>query len=274
MAFFKLFPKIGYDLANNGVLQNVVNIYRSVRPLREFIDDISAYKLYEIKNGERPDIVSQRLYGTPDYYWTFFIINDYLHDGLASWPMSSEALLEYMKTEYNGYAITTQPIIKRNSDLLITDHENSLAGRFTLGEIITGSSSAATGKLTKKNIDMNQLIVQDTTGAFIGSPATAGGGSNTTEVVTGTTSEDSVDTYKVFTYLDAPFSYYDEEDAGKRISYNGLHITGNPPDSNLFFITNREHLETANDKRSSMRVIAPEYISQFVDKFEELLNRG
>ena len=49
MAFFKLFPKVGYDLNNTGVLQNVVNIYRSVRPLREFIDDISAYTFYEIK---------------------------------------------------------------------------------------------------------------------------------------------------------------------------------------------------------------------------------
>ena len=150
MSFFKLFPKVGYDLNNTGVLQNIVNIYRSVRPLQEFIDEVTTYKFYEIKNGERPDIVSQRLYGTPDYYWTFFIVNEYLHDGLASWPMSQEDLQSYMSTEYDGYAITTRPIIRRNSDLLVTDHENSLSGRFILGETLTGSGNNATGTLTKK----------------------------------------------------------------------------------------------------------------------------
>ena len=80
MAFFSLFPKVGYDLRNDGVLQNIVNLYRSVRPLQNFVDDVSAYKFYTVKNGERPDIVSDRLYGTPDFYWTFFIVNDFLHD--------------------------------------------------------------------------------------------------------------------------------------------------------------------------------------------------
>lgn len=269
MAFFKLFPKVGYDLTNTGVLQNVVNIYRSVRPLREFVDDISAYKFYEIKNGERPDIVSERLYGTPDYYWTFFIINEYLHDGLASWPMSQETLQEYMTTEYDGFAITTRPIIRRNTDQLIIDHENSLSGRFTLGETLTGSAQSATGTLTKKIVDLNQLIVQDVTGSFIGDPNSV---PNTTEVITGGTSEDSVDTYEVFKYLDAPHQYYIETDPEKRITDNGVFIIGGTPSSDLNYISNREHIETSNEERSNMRVIAPEYITQFVDKFEELLN--
>jgi hypothetical protein len=269
MAFFKLFPKVGYDLTNSGVLQNVVNIYRSVRPLQEFVDDISAYKFYEIKNGERPDIISQRLYGTPDYYWTFFIINEYLHDGLASWPMSQENLQNYMNTEYNGFAITTKPIIRRNNDQLVIDHENSLSGRFTLGETITGSANSATGTLTKKLIDVNQLIVQDCTGSFVGDPNAV---PNTKEVVTGGTSEDHVDTYEVFKYLEAPFHYYIENDVDQRIADNGVFIEGGEPSSNLKYISNREHLENSNEERSRMRVIAPEYISQFVDKFEELLN--
>lgn len=269
MAFFKLFPKIGYDLNNTGVLQNVVNIYRSIRPLREFIDDISAYTFYEIKNGERPDIISQRLYGTPDYYWTFFIVNEYLHDGLASWPMSQEDLREYMRTEYDGFAITTRPVIRRNTDQLIIDHENSLSGRFKLGETLTGSQGNATGTLTKKLIDLNQLIVQNCTGTFIGNPDAV---PNQTEVVTGGTTEDSVDTYRVYKYLDAPYYYYAEDDIEKRVSDNGIFIQGAKAESDLSFISNRAHLEDANESRSKMRVVSPQYISQFVDKFEELLN--
>jgi hypothetical protein len=269
MAFFRLFPKVGYDLNNTGVLQNIVNIYRSVRPLQEFVDDISSYKLYEIKNGERPDIVSQRLYDSPDFYWTFFIVNEYLHDGLASWPISQEDLQTYMAKEYNGFAITTRPIIRRNSDQLIIDHENSLSGRFQLGETLTGSANNATGTITRKNIDLNQLIVQDCTGTFVGDPDA---NPNITETVTGGTTEDSVDTYRVFKYIDAPYYYYRENDPEKRISDNGIFIEGATPESDLNYVTNREYLINSNDERSRMRVIDPQYIGQFVDKFEEIIN--
>lgn len=269
MSFFKLFPKVGYDLTNSGVVQNVVNIYKSVRPLQEFIDGISAYTFYEIKNGERPDIVSERLYNTPDYYWTFFIINEYLHDGLASWPMSQEHLQIYMDTEYEGYAINTNPKVSRNSDQLITGHDNSLSGRFILGETVTGSAQNATGTITKKLSDLNQLIVQDVTGTFIGDPKAV---PNTTEVITGGTTGDSVATYEVFKYIDAPYHYYLETDPAKRVTDNSIFIMGATPESDLGWVTNREHIEMANEERSRMRVISPEYISQFVDKFEELLN--
>ena len=129
MAFFKQFPKVQYDFERNGVITNVVNIYRSVRPLKEFIDSTSAYTFYEIKNGERPDIVSQRLYDNPNYYWTFFIVNEALHDGLQTWPLSQEDLFTYIEREYEGYAITTNPTITRTSDGLLISHENSLAGK-------------------------------------------------------------------------------------------------------------------------------------------------
>ena len=105
MAFFKKFPKIKYDFNREGVVNNIVDIFRQVRPLQNFVDDFSSYRYYEIQDGERPDIVSKRLYDNPDYYWTFFIINDFLHDGLSSWPMTQQDLDEYIEKEYSGYAL-------------------------------------------------------------------------------------------------------------------------------------------------------------------------
>ncbi len=289
MAFFSLFPKVGYDLRNDGVLQNIVNLYRSVRPLQNFVDDVSAYKFYNIKNGERPDIVSDRLYGTPDFYWAFFIVNDFLHDGLASWPLSQEDLQLYMNTEYSGYAIqAAKPWIDRNSDLVITDHVNSLAGRFNIGEVITGNISGCKGTLSKKITDLNQLIVKDVTlgtagvhphtgasdstilgGAFIGSK---GIGNVPAEQVTGFTTSDAVETWEVFKYIDAPHYWYDETDPEKRVADNAKMIDGATPYSNLEFVSNRAYLEETNDSRSQIRVIVPEYITKFVDMFETVLN--
>jgi|14BtaG_2_1085337.scaffolds.fasta_scaffold19323_1 hypothetical protein len=213
MSFFKQFPKVEYDFNRTGVMQNMVDIFRAVRPLPSFLDNYSAYKFYEIKNGERPDIVSQRLYGTSQYYWTFFVINDFLHDGMRAWPMSQEDLFTYIEKEYEGYVIETNPVIVRDTDGLITDHRNSLSGRFQLGETIIGGTSNASGTLTKKISDLSQLVIQNVTGgAFIGSAL----GQSTTELVVGQTSEDSVSTYNVYPYAEAPYYYY-ETDASTRI---------------------------------------------------------
>ena len=109
MSFFSQFPKVAYDFNRTGVIQEMVDLFRHVKPLPTFLDNISAYRFYEIPNGQRPDVVSTALYGTPDFYWTFFVVNDFLHDGYRSWPMSQEQLLTYMETEYNGFAIETNP---------------------------------------------------------------------------------------------------------------------------------------------------------------------
>ena len=150
--YFKKFPKVDYDFNRTGTTQKMINIFRSVRPLDTFIDEPSAYSLYEIKNGERPDIVSQRIYGTSIYYWTFFVINEFLHDGYRAWPLSQEDLFDYLQKEYEGYVITTNPQIVRNTDQIITDHKDSLAGRFDVGQTLYGTISGAKGRITKASV--------------------------------------------------------------------------------------------------------------------------
>ena len=153
MSFFTHFPKVEYDFNRDGVKQRMTDLFRSVRPLPSFLDNFSGYKFYEIRNGERPDIVSERLYGTTAFYWTLFLVNEHLHDGYRAWPLSQESLFDYMEKEYRGFAIETSPKVSGN-------FENSLSGRFTLGETVVGASSSASGTITKKIVDLSQLIIQ------------------------------------------------------------------------------------------------------------------
>ena len=106
-------------------------------------------------------------------------------------------------------------------------------------------------------------------GAFIGSK---GIGDVPKEQVTGFTSSDAVETWEVFKYIDAPHYWYNEEDLEKRVADNARMINGATPDSNLKYISNRAYLEDTNDSRAQIRVIAPDYITKFVDMFETVLN--
>ena len=283
MSYFSMFPTTGYDYYRDGIIQNAVGIYKSVRPLQNYIDDMSGYNFYEIKNGERPDVTSQRLYGTPNYYWTFFIINEFLHDGIGVWPMSQEDLTEYINNEYNGYAIETRPDLLRNSDAQIIEYTDSLAGRFTMGETITGGISGASGTLTKKDIYLNQLIVQNVSGgAFLGNGSGNVGG---LEDVTGTTSLDSVLSFMAYKYASAPHHYYRTDDPTQaQVSptvffsqsddapTNNVINVGSTSTAELSYTTNRQHIHALNDERSKIRVLDGAMISKFVSTFESLIN--
>jgi hypothetical protein len=174
--------------------------------------------------------------------------------------MSQEALQEYMANSYNGFAIETNPKVSNN-------HENSLSGRFRMGETVTGSVSNASGKVTKKIVDLSQLIVQDVTGSFIGSSTGA------KELIVGADSEDSVSTYNVYKYIDAPYYYHRTDDALKKPVTNSDQIVGGVSPANLSFVTNRAHLEEENDNNAKIKVIDPGSIDSFVKAYKELLNR-
>ena len=268
--YFRQFDKVPYDFNRDGVIQQVVNIFKTARVMPAFEDDVNTYTLYQVQNGERPDVVSLRLYDTPDYYWTFFVLNPFLHDGLAAWPMSQEKLNEYILQHYEGTVITTNPSISESGDIgVILGQDDSLAGRFELGETITGNNSGATGKLVKKNIDMNQLVLQDVNGSFIGSSVS--GPDNASESITGGTSGDSVNTYDVYKYIDAPHSYYRTDDPEKRVVTPAAFISGGEPTQFLSFRTNRDYLFDSNEARSRIKIVNPKYIDKFVDEYEAII---
>lgn len=157
MPFFQKFPKIPYDFGSNGIDTNVVDLFRFVKANEQYFNEITTYTDYYIRDGERPDIVSNSLYGTSEYYWVFFLINEHLKNGISGWPMSDQELIQYIAEEYPGTSIETRPYISRTGDGLIFDQPNSLANRFVFGETIFGSASNARGIVIGKNIQQSQL---------------------------------------------------------------------------------------------------------------------
>ena len=255
MSFFRQFPKIGYDFQLNGIKQNVVDIFRHVKPIEEFVDNYTEYTFYNVVNGQRPDILSEILYGTSQYYWTFFVINDFLHDGYRAWPMSQEDLHEYIEEEYNGYAIVSR---------VEAGASNTIAGKYQIGEVIQGNSSNAQGKLYRKNLDMNQLIVRDMSNTLAYEVG---------EAIQGNTSNDVVVASQVFKYADAPYYYYLTSDPKKRPQTNALHIKGaKHGDGELSYQTYRQYEYELNEQRSQIKIIDPNYVGQFAKTFENLIN--
>ena len=229
--FFSQFPSLQYDFNRTGTVERMINIFRSVRPetLQE-LDNITVYKDYEVHDGMRPDVLSQKLYGTPDFYWTFFIINDFLHDGLQVWPLSENSLRKYIEKNYSGKALCFKPDVVEDADGIPQGTKNSIAGILELGELIYGGTSGALGRIVRKDADLNQLIVQDYVPGVAGTDPFSGAVDN--NVVGGSftpgeflsasrTTLDSETLYslqinEVYDYALAPAYYYETGDPDKR----------------------------------------------------------
>ena len=127
MSFFSQFPNLLYDLKNNNRFINAKNIFRHVDVNDVLAEDITTYTYYEVQEGERPDTVSQILYGTPDYYWTFFLIDDKMKEGLYSWPKDPQTLEREMQLEFDDMgALVLLPKIR--PDFILHNMANSPTG--------------------------------------------------------------------------------------------------------------------------------------------------
>ena len=106
--YFTKFPKIAYDSFVDGSVHLMTDITRNVAAQIFQSDDASSYTYYNISDGDKPDHVSNLIYGTPAYYWTFFILNDTLRSGInRGWPLSSHEFEKMIERQYDPYSAIT-----------------------------------------------------------------------------------------------------------------------------------------------------------------------
>lgn len=252
MNFFSQFPKVKYNFLNNGINHNITDFSRYAALNDINFDSISFYRYYEIQNGNRPDVVSRILYDTPDYFWTFFVINDHLKNW-NGWPLSESAFTDYIKENYTGYAITLDIPLYEITDSLISDNE------YTLIDSSSGNEYSCT--LFSKDVNLNQIVVKNVTGGDI-----------TNKVDQIKLEDDSIHNLKKSSVT--PFwngvHHYETKD-GEPI-YN-LSMYDSPPfEQQIFPVSYYEYEKKLNDEKSNIKVIKHDYIYSFKKIYMELIN--
>jgi hypothetical protein len=105
MAYFSNFVLDAYDfkIATERSRKTVllVDILRNVRLRRDTLENILIFDLYRLQDGETPEILSERLYGTPYYHWTLMLANERF-DYATDFPLSQLELEEYVEQKYGN----------------------------------------------------------------------------------------------------------------------------------------------------------------------------
>lgn len=145
MSYFTNYPTVNYKFGNEAINTSVQDIGAYIDLIDRVKDDISFYEEYNLRDGDRPDQVSNDLYGSPDYYWTFYLLNDELKR--RGWPLLRSRISDKAKEEYPNTTLTTRA---------------NISEQFLVGSNITGQTSGVTGKVLRRRPDLGQIIVEKT----------------------------------------------------------------------------------------------------------------
>ena len=225
-----------YDILGNNKKVEVTDLFRSVRIKKNLRDTVLMYKNYHIEDGERPDHVSLKLYGTTAYYWTLFMVNEDMVNSFADWPCSRFEIEKKIDDKYSGNVLTT---------------DDNVSAKFTRNEVIRGSISGATAHIREKEPNLG-IVKFDT----INNIQFVNG-----ELVVGQTSGHNMVINAQIAYKDAPQHFEDSYGNWVRKDYPGAYP-----------VTNAEHERIWNEYKTDIRVIRPEYISAVVEEFYNQIN--
>lgn len=99
--YFSYFPKGTYDLAGDGNYKLVTDLMRRIK-IRSKVQSVSAlYDLYDVKEGETPEIVALKHFGSPLYHWVILLTNN-ITDRYYDWPLTTVELEKYLNDKYQN----------------------------------------------------------------------------------------------------------------------------------------------------------------------------
>ena len=246
--YFRNFPVVDYKFGNNEAAVLFPNISAYVNILDQVKQEISFYEKYTILDGDRPDIVSQKLYGTTNYHWTFFAMNDGLRE--SGWPMPERDLRQVVKDRFPHRVVTTQ---------------TNIANIFIPNDNVVGKVSGTTGRVIERNLNLGQLVILTN--------KDANGNSNnfdaTEQLAAGDTLEEQI--VSIITAIKETAQYnsvlYYKNASGDIVDidpYNQI-LTGLTP------VTIMEDYVNFNDNLKNIVVIKPDKITSVANEYFKLL---
>lgn len=101
--YFNKIPTIYYDfdIAGEETLKVVRDITYNIRLRSAILENITLFDEYDIQDGETPDIIAAKVYGSSEYHWVIMLCNqrfNYTED----FPIPEQALSNYVAAKYEN----------------------------------------------------------------------------------------------------------------------------------------------------------------------------
>ena len=99
--YFDNFPSMLYPFKINGKVENklIKDITQNVRLRKQILANVTLYDEYDIRDGETPEIIAEKVYGAPEYHWVVMLCNE-RYDYVDDFPLPTYQLEKHIKEKY------------------------------------------------------------------------------------------------------------------------------------------------------------------------------
>ena len=120
--YFRYFPTTNHDLTNIGQSITLTNILRRFKFKSILQEKVDSFYEYSVQSGDRPDIIAEKYYGSPDYAWVVLHFNNIMNP-LFDFPLTENALNDMIRKKYGSIAAAKAEVheyrqIIRNAETL------------------------------------------------------------------------------------------------------------------------------------------------------------
>ena len=103
--YFANFPLIPYDSVGNGNFKLVTNLLKRVAVRAKVRTNTALYDTYDVKDGETPEILADKLYNDAELHWVILFVND-ITDRYHQWPQNTNQFIAYINDKYSNVDAT------------------------------------------------------------------------------------------------------------------------------------------------------------------------
>ena len=230
--YFKNIKNAIIDVDGSGKFDKLKNLTAKAKISDSLINNAAFYQTVEVIDGERPDHLSQRLYGSDIYHWTFLLLNPQIKNIWDDWPMKYSQLVEYCTEKYQ---------------YLAADTDDSLVDKFVLNETVQGQVSGATGKVKEVHVNMGYVVIEKISGTF----------TITGETIYGINSQDSIACNFIKSQAYAPHHHIDDS-TGEWVKRRTAGTTA---------YTYIDYESAVTEQNRNIKVIKPLHITTIAQQF-------
>jgi len=234
--YFKNIRNAIIDVDGSGKFDKLKNLTAKAKISDSLINNAAFYQTVEVIDGERPDHLSQRLYGSSQYHWTFLLLNPQIKNIWDDWPMKYSQLVEYCTEKYQ---------------YLAADTDDDLNNKFILGETVQGQVSNAIGIIKEIHVNMGYIVIEKTSGTF----------TITGETIFGVDSQDSVACNFIKSQAYAPHHHTDDS-TGEWVIRRTAGTTG---------FTYIDYESAVTEQNRNLKVIKPSNIRDISRQFIKIM---
>ena len=99
--YFESFPLIPYDSVGDGEFKVVTNLLKRVAIRSKVKVNTLFFDTYDVKEGETPEMIADKLYDDPELHWIVLMVND-ITDRYHQWPMNQNQFLTHINDKYTN----------------------------------------------------------------------------------------------------------------------------------------------------------------------------